>query len=411
MEVTGQPVIEPTRISHVDGENFSGRSAYLQSLIKSADDESSRLPSGVMVGSMTASYISGLAPTVADEIALHISGINGDYEHRLRQLLSDFSFERHSRENPFNLSGGEQALLIIICALLLEPKQLAIDTTLEQLNSTWRTPLLAALSDPVFYATNISIADNRFAEYSLKARTYRPHRHTTAGDENFSSIICPPDIPSATVAKNLVLDNLSFGYTKKQPLLQGMSYEFEAGSIYHISGMNGAGKSTFSKVLAGVLRPSSGNIYMGNSLYHAYRFPGKAVGYSFQNPDEQLFSNTIREEIIPKALLKANKNTAFAERVMSAFGLSRLAHKHPSEMPFVIRKRIALAATIANEREWYIFDEPTIGQDQRNIAETAKLIKLLAQNGKGIILVSHSEQFIASFEHVKTVALKNGGIN
>jgi energy-coupling factor transport system ATP-binding protein len=77
-------------------------------------------------------------------------------------------------------------------------------------------------------------------------------------------------------------------------------------------------------------------------------------------------------------------------------------------MPFVIRKRIALAATIANEREWYILDEPTIGQDQTNVKELIKLIKLLANKGKGIILISHSEMFVSSFEKVITVTIKNG---
>jgi energy-coupling factor transport system ATP-binding protein len=193
-------------------------------------------------------------------------------------------------------------------------------------------------------------------------------------------------------------------------LLQDLSYEFEAGNIYHLNGVNGAGKSTLAKILTGVLKPSSGKIYLGNSPYDAYRFPGKVVGYSFQNPDEQIFSSTVKDEILAKEILKENKNVELGESMFAAFALSNFAEKHPSEMPFVIRKRIALAATLANEREWYILDEPTLGQDQRNVEEITKLIKQLALNGKGIILVSHSEQFVSTFENAKTITLKSGKI-
>jgi len=413
METVSNPVINATQIKHIDGENFSGRSSYLQSLIKSDTILKNHQPFGVMVGEIPANYISGLAPTVENEISLHKTGTNKSFEKRLNNLLSMLLFDKHLEKNPFNLSGGEQAILIIICSLLLEPKHLAIDTTLEQLNRAWRTPLLLELSNPDFIATNISIADNRFSEYILNAQKLKPSLHSRMESDvvhGLGRIISPFTIGLKSVAKNLSMNNLNFGYSKKQMLLKDLNYEFESGNIYHLNGINGAGKSTLSKILTGVLKPSSGKIYLSNLHYDAYRFPGKVVGYSFQNPDEQIFSLTVMEEVLPKQLFKENKNIEMAKAIFSSFGLSNFAKSHPSEMPFVIRKRIALAATLANERDWYILDEPTIGQDQRNVEEITKLIKLLALNGKGIILISHSEQFVSSFENLKTLTISNGKI-
>lgn len=409
MEVVDTNFVTSPNLKHIAGENFSGRSSFLQNVIKSEEIKFLNQPWGVLVGENPPNYISGLAPTVKDEISLHATGSKTKYEKRITDLLSTFFFENHFDKNPFNLSGGEQAILIILCALLLEPKQLAIDTTLEQINKKWRTPLLNEISNSIFCNTNIYISDNRFDEYCFNFAKIVPPKNIEPL-KAFGKIVCPEEIKISSEAKNLSLNNLYFGYANNKKLLTGLNYEFKAGNIYHLNGINGAGKSTLAKILTGVLKPSSGNILINNEYYNAYKYPGKYVAYSFQNPDEQLFSNTVLKEVIPLELLKENKNIEHAKKMFSAFSLSELSEKHPSEMPFVIRKRIALASSLAHERDWFILDEPTLGQDQNNVDEITKLLKLLSFYGKGIIIVSHSEKFISGFENVKTVTLDNGHI-
>lgn len=411
MDVIQKHSIENSQINLIEGNNFSGRSAYLQSMIKPNGTANDKSTKGVMIGEIPSNYISGLAPTVSDEILLHTTRINEIYEKRLKQLLENFMFERHFNKNPFNLSGGEQAVLILICAMLLEPKYLAVDLTIEQLNREWRTPLIQELSNSDFYNTKIEVADNRFHEYGFRVKSnyaYLEENENKKGNISISNIICPPELIFNSKAKNIALINLGFGYSKKNILLQNLNFEFQSGNIYHLDGINGAGKSTLSKILTGVLRPTYGKMYVENCNFNAYRYPGKIVGYSFQNPDEQLFSKTIKDEIIPKEFIKAKKNVDDAQKIIKSFGLSPFMDKHPSEMPFVLRKRIAMAATFANEREWYILDEPTIGQDMENIKELAKLIELFAASGKGIILISHSENFLSLFKNVIKLTLKDG---
>ncbi|MEI6681657.1 MAG: ATP-binding cassette domain-containing protein [Bacteroidota bacterium] len=396
---------------HLEGDNFSGRSAYLNELIKSKLDNDPSKSYGILAGEIPGNYITGLAPTVENEISLHLAGTQELYKPSLYRLLSELDFDKHHQKNPFDLSGGEQAMLVIICSLLSEPLHLVIDTCLEQLGREWRTPLLSELSNPTYLSTQISIADNRFSEYSIKAKTIKPISSRPLNGEKtpgLGNISCPTGIQITSEAKTLALKNITFSYTKKHPILSNISYDFEPGNIYHLGGINGAGKSTLSKILAGVLKASAGEIYVANSRYNAYRFPGKFVGYSFQNPDEQIFSDTVREEVLPAKMLKENKNVTMAKDLFTSFAMDKIAEFHPAELPFTIRKRISLVASLANERDWYILDEPTIGQDQRNVDEIIKIIKLLAYNGKGIILISHSEQFISSFEKLKKINLLNG---
>jgi len=81
------------------------------------------------------------------------------------------------------------------------------------------------------------------------------------------------------------------------------------------------------------------------------------------------------------------------EALMKAFGLSGLKEDHPLEMPFVIRKRIALAATLAMGCPWLILDEPILGQDHTSALALKSMIDQMSSKGFGIVVISHSEWF------------------
>ncbi len=78
---------------------------------------------------------------------------------------------------------------------------------------------------------------------------------------------------------------------------------------------------------------------------------------------------------------------------MAAFGLTDMAHMHPLDLPFVLRKRVALAATLAMGCPWMILDKPTLGQDDETVLSLANIIERLLANGLGIVIISHSRWF------------------
>ena len=80
--------------------------------------------------------------------------------------------------------------------------------------------------------------------------------------------------------------------------------------------------------------------------------------------------------------------------VRDAFGLQAFAETNPLALPFPVRKRVSLAATIARRPPWIILDEPTLGADAATIIALAEIIQLLAKKGHGVIVVSHSRRLI-----------------
>lgn len=394
------------------GTNFSGRSDYLKSRLIEPDLYNSSNPYGIYIGEIPGDYLSGLAPTVKDEITLHCADAKSMLTANINDFLESISFRNHYSKNPFSLSGGEQSILAIISSLLLNPKRVSIDITLEQLNKSWRTPLFETLHNLNDIDLSISICDNRVSEYENKIfQIISKEKYSTQKERTeslFKNICISNNEPDMFPTSNLLINKLNFNYRgSKIRIIENCNYEFEPGIIYHLKGDNGTGKSTLSKLLCGVLKASSGNISVGKKEWNTYKYPGKYVGYSFQNPDEQLFSSTVRKELFADSK-KINKQTI--DFFIASFGLSETLEMHPAELPFVIRKRLAIAGTLVNERDWYILDEPTIGQDNTNMNEIANLVKLLVKKGKGVILISHSESFIECFDKVHTITLQNGKI-
>ncbi len=388
-------------LTSIIGNNFSGRSNYAKKLcyLKNKDKNGN----AIYLGEIPSNFITGIAPTIKDEINLHSVNTSEQTKKSVNYLLTVFNFEEQFNKNPFTLSGGEQSILIILCALLLEPKLLAIDITLEQLNEKWRVPLLENLSNNKFPFTKILLIDNRSNEYNLPKidhktlttqSTKEKHKylfHIPKFDSNFNPI---------NQSKKLRIENVTFSYNKKKNVLKNINFTLKSGNIYHLKGENGAGKTTLAKLLTGILKLKKGNIILDDKPINTYGFPGFFASYSFQNPDEQLFSITVADEVLK---LKKNEQKEYTERrkvILKMFGLQEVENVHPAELPFVIRKRISLASTLALDKPWYIIDEPTLGQDNNYLVFLAQVFEHLKAKGKGIILISHSEHFISMFEHV-----------
>lgn len=195
----------------------------------------------------------------------------------------------------------------------------------------------------------------------------------------------------------LDLHDLSFSYERKRPILRGVNARFEPGNIYVIRGRNGAGKSTLAKLLSGVLPCPRGQIKCDGETVVPYRQPGRLVGYHFQNPDVQFVARTVEEDVTAGPAARGLKSEALATRVdsiLAVFGLSNLRSMDILDLPFVLRKRLALASMIAAGAPWMIFDEPTLGQDDEYCCRLAKVFSTLCRLGVGVIVISHASRFI-----------------
>ena len=182
--------------------------------------------------------------------------------------------------------------------------------------------------------------------------------------------------------------------------LKGVSLSIRNGEFVAIMGQNGAGKTTLVKQFNGLLKPNKGNVLIDrvNTRNISIAQLARKVGFVFQNPDHQLFSETVEDEVA-----FALKNFGFNEetiekRVTWALNLLDLT-EYRKTSPFMLsggeRKRVALASVLAWDPEVVILDEPTIGQDHQQKETLRQFIIQLNSQGKTVVIVTHDVEFVA----------------
>jgi energy-coupling factor transport system ATP-binding protein len=196
------------------------------------------------------------------------------------------------------------------------------------------------------------------------------------------------------------VENVSFHYTEGGDVLRNVSLKIEDGEFVAIMGENGAGKTTLVKMFNGLLKPTAGKVSVDGleTTEKSVAQLSRDVGLIFQNPDHQLFAETVSEE-----LSFSLKNFGFASDVIER-RVASLAHaldleRYRSSSPFVLsggeRKRVALAAVLVWDPKHVIMDEPTIGQDYLQKDRLRNFIVQLVSQGKTVVIVTHDVEFVA----------------
>ena len=182
--------------------------------------------------------------------------------------------------------------------------------------------------------------------------------------------------------------------------MRGVSLGIEDGEFVAIMGQNGAGKTTLAKHINGLLRPTSGRILVDDleTTKVSVATLARKVGFVFQNPDHQLFSETVEEEISFALKNFGYEEKTVEERVDWALNLLDLTD-YRKVSPFMLsggeRKRVALASVLAWDPKIVILDEPTIGQDSRQKERLRQFITQLNRQAKTVIIVTHDIEFVA----------------
>jgi energy-coupling factor transport system ATP-binding protein len=211
---------------------------------------------------------------------------------------------------------------------------------------------------------------------------------------------------------NIQISDLHFTYPTGVQALQGISLTIESGEQVGIVGQNGAGKTTLVKHLNGLLQPTSGSVRIGDwdTKEHSVAKLAHRVGYVFQNPDEQLFSKDVGTEVAfgPKNLGYGGEQIqALVNEALALTELSDKTETNPYDLSATWRKMIAIASVIAMDTPIVIFDEPTTGQDARNIARISNVIEKLRKQGRTVVTITHDIDFCAeNFERV--IAMSQG---
>lgn len=196
--------------------------------------------------------------------------------------------------------------------------------------------------------------------------------------------------------------------------LAGIDLTVREGEFLAIVGQNGSGKTTLVKHLNGLLLPTSGQVLVGGrdtSRTGVFEL-SKLVGYVFQNPDHQIFADTVFDEVAfgPRNFgVPAGEIKARVEEALAAVGLTGYEQADPFALTKGERQRVAVASVLATKPRVIILDEPTTGLDYREQQGMMQLIRKLNASGHTIIVVTHTMWVVAEYAH-RVVVMKEGEV-
>lgn len=206
------------------------------------------------------------------------------------------------------------------------------------------------------------------------------------------------------MANNIIeVKNLSYCYVENGPMcVNNLNISIEEGSFVGIIGQNGAGKSTLMKNLTGLLRPTKGSIYIkGEDIADTpVAVIANTLGYVLQNPDRQLFADTVREELAfgPKnqgvSEEEANRRINY---ILESVGIMHLADEYPPALSKGDRAKVVIGSVLAMEPQIIILDEPTGGQDYIGRYQIMDIARKFHERGHTVIVVTHSMALVAEY--------------
>jgi len=206
--------------------------------------------------------------------------------------------------------------------------------------------------------------------------------------------------------------DVCFTYAGGIDALKDVSLTIYHGDYVAIMGENGAGKTTLVKHFNGLLKPSSGEVVVDSvdvSTKSVAQLARK-IGLVFQNPDDQLFEETVEKEIGFALRNFGFDESVIEQRVTWALNLLDLT-EYRQKSPFILsggeRKRVALASVLAWDPDILVLDEPTIGQDYGQKERLRHFLTHLRSQGKTVVIVTHDVEFVA--ESQPRIVLMAGG--
>lgn len=212
----------------------------------------------------------------------------------------------------------------------------------------------------------------------------------------------------------ILIKDVDYTYPNKTVALKKINLNIYKGELVGIMGMNGAGKTTLIRTLNGLIRPLKGNVYIDGENIKSKNIgtTSKKVGIIFQNPYHQVFSNTVEEEIkfsLKSLNLSKEEIQNRTNDVLNTFNLKKYKERSPLNLSGGETKKLALASIFCRDPEILVFDEPTLGQDAKEIDFFVNLINKEKDRGKTIIIVTHNIEF--AIEYIPRIILMvNGSI-
>ena len=387
------------------------------------------------------------------------------HEH-VRRLLDLVGLSGLERRDPFSLSGGQRQRLAVASVLVREPQVIVMDQPLTDLDPAGRQQFLRLLAELKAKGITIIIAGHgvedlvqadRVCVLDAGAMVWQGTPRELLGQPGLAERYGVAPYPLAAcfqgqgaetlpttveeawqladtldlglvasqlheqgsdVARSeppatvLELSNVSAQYQPGVPAISRVSVSFQAGEFVAILGQNGSGKSTLAKLCNGLLLPSEGRVLVLGNDTQQTGVLSSVVGYVFQNPDHQIFAETVRKEIAfgaENAGCSPDECKIRVAEALQAVGLTGAEDRDPFSLTKGERQRVAVASILAAKPHILIVDEPTTGLDAEESARMMNMMRTLHRQGHTVIVITHDMGIVANYA-TRCVLMRRGAI-
>lgn len=212
----------------------------------------------------------------------------------------------------------------------------------------------------------------------------------------------------------LEVEGLRHVYPNGLKALEDIHFKIGQGEFVALIGQNGAGKTTLAKHFNGLLRPSRGRVLIHGQDTRGQKVSSLArtVGFVFQNPDHQIFNDTVAKETAFGPTNLGVSESEVRRRVEAALQAVRLvgrANDSPQDLSRGERQRLAFASVLAMETDIIVLDEPTTGLDQKEAMDIMDLASQLNAKGHTIVFITHDMALVARYAQ-RVLVLCKGSI-
>jgi energy-coupling factor transport system ATP-binding protein len=359
-----------------------------------------------------------------------------EIEERAAWALDAVGLAGFEQRMPATLSGGEKQRLVIAAALAMKGKILVLDEPLCRLDPEGATQVMSILMDirtrygitlimsahhsgkMLEAADRVCVLSNGKIAACDTARNIFSNRVLL--DENGIQPPVEKDIHSVFTIENkklsgadaaIQITDFSFSYDSDVSF-KNINLTIEDNDFVALTGRNGCGKTTLLKNIAGLLRPSSGDIYIRGKNIKTFSVSdiSKEIGFVMQNPDNQLFTGSVYDEVAFALKNSGLSKTEIQKRVEDALKVSGL--EDSSAFPYALnradRTKTVIACVLAMGCKIIILDETDIGQDYIGSLKIMNLARELHSKGTTIVFVTHNISLVCEYAHRLIMMGRNG---
>jgi len=381
---------------------------------------------------------------------------------RVSEALRAVHMENFADRDPTRLSGGQQQRVVIASVLAGNPRAIVLDEPLSDLDPAGRSEVVEVLLGLVRDGASVLLVENDpvLAQRAHRVAVLHEGRLLAHGtpqeilrdNDLLRSADLPPHplcdlferlgmsarplevdeaaaefppkesvdsrIPSAIILQStdwvLEARSVSFEYVPGRRVLEEVSIQVPRGHIVALLGHNGSGKSTLAQQFIRLLEPTSGAIFVDGRPVSEFRREeiGRHVGFIFQNPDNQIFAETVFDEVAfspRQQKLSDDEVRARVNESLAAVELQGREDDDPFSMSRGERQCVAVASVLAARPAILIFDEPTTGLDAAQVKKMMALLVQLCDRGHTILMITHAMEIVAEYAD-EVVVLQAGRV-